>query len=218
MIIPLPAAYRLTTAVKPSLNKLRLIIRTLRYRLLRQTDTTRWKDLRNFDPSWDLRTQAVAHLIPKGSRIIEFGAGTQCLASCLDATCTYIPADLVRRGSNMMVFDLNNRPLPDLRALDLDVAVFGGVLEYIADIRDIPQWLSGQASLCIASYECSTPGLRTKEKLLERLSRISNGWVNHYTEPELKDLFRAGGFDFHSKAQWGLPGSEGSIFVFRKLQ
>ena len=53
---------------------------------------------------------------------------------------------------------------------------------------------------------------------MERLSRISNGWVNHYTEAELKGLFRAGGFDFVTKAQWGLPGSEGIIFVFRKFE
>ena len=30
-------------------------------------------DLRNFDPAWDLRTEVVAHLIPKGSRISDSG-------------------------------------------------------------------------------------------------------------------------------------------------
>lgn len=127
-----------------------------------------------------------------------------------------MPADLVRRSSNTIVFDLNKRPLPDFRELHLDVAVFGGVLEYISDVRAISNWLCSNVSMCIASYECTTPGLHTKEKAFEILSRIKNGWVTHYTEEEFKDLFRSAGFDFHEKVQWGLPGDVGSIFVFRK--
>src|ERR1700688_4060970 len=89
---------------------LRSTLRTLRCRFLNQTDAQRWMDLRNCDPAWDLRTQVIASLIPKGSREIEFGAGRQRLETYLEAACTYTPADLFSRSSNTVVFDLNKRP------------------------------------------------------------------------------------------------------------
>ena len=212
-----PRAYALLRANAMShAQSLALILRTMRCRFLRKTDTQRWTDLRNFDPAWDQRTQVIASLIPQCSRIIEFGAGRERLRTYLDGTCTYTPADLVKRSSNTVVFDLNKRPLPDLRALNLDVAIFGGVLEYIADIGDVPRWLARQVSLCIASYECATSGLSPAARALEVLSRSKNGWMNHYGEKQLKELFCAGGFTFDRKVNWGLPETGGNILVFRK--
>ena len=76
----------------------------------------------------------IAKLIPAGSNVIEFGAGRRQLEKFLPAGCTYTPSDLVDRGPGTIVCDLNRPPLPDLRHLRLKVAVFGGVLEYVADV------------------------------------------------------------------------------------
>jgi hypothetical protein len=117
------------TTIIPHSVDLKLAIAALRCRFLSQTDKRRWSDPRNIDPAWDARTQTIAHLIPQGSRVIEFGAGLQRLESYLDQTCTYIPTDVISRNSSTVVVDLNKRPLPDFRALAPNIAVFGGVLE-----------------------------------------------------------------------------------------
>jgi hypothetical protein len=194
----------------------RLALRSLRCRFLGQADMRRWKDLRNFDSDWDRRTEAIASLIPRGSRVIEFGAGRQKLHSYLDPSCTYKPADLVQREPNTIVLDLNKRPLPDLRKWNVDVAVFGGVLEYITGMSDLPEWLADQVSLCVASYELAGSGLNAKQTVLDLLSRSKAGWVNHYSEREFKDLFETAGLQLQTKTHWGSLENGGSIFVFRR--
>ena len=72
------------------------------------------------------------------------------------------PSDLVDRGGKTIVFDLNSKPLPDLSHLNLDVAVFAGVLEYISDLDSVVHWLSYQVGLCIASYRCAYTRPRTR--------------------------------------------------------
>src|SRR4249919_694547 len=91
-----------------------LVLRTLRCRLFGVSDVERWRDLRNHERDWEERTRLIAGLVPKGSCVIEFGAGGRVLGSYLGKTCTYIPADLVRRSPETVICDLNVRPLPDL--------------------------------------------------------------------------------------------------------
>ena len=191
-------------------------LRALLSILRSQPDFGRWANAETFDPTWDLRTRAIARLVPKETRVIEFGSGRELLQSYLDPTCSYVPVDLVPRSSQTLVADLNKRPLPNLELRDTDVIVFGGVLEYISRLPDIPSWLRGGPSLCIASYECVSTKRYTANRFSEILARMKNGWRNHYTEEQLKDIFRTGGFEFVSKQKWGMPGDEGYIFVFRK--
>jgi hypothetical protein len=96
-----------------------------------------WIDTSHFDTDWEERTRLMARIVPNHSRVIEFGAGKRQLESYLDPSCSYIPSDLVDRGGNTIVLDLNSRPLPDFSHLKLDVAVFGGVLEYISDLAPL---------------------------------------------------------------------------------
>src|SRR5258708_2527383 len=127
-------------------------VRTLRCRLFGTTDMSRWRDAKRFPDDWEERTRLIAQLVPKETRIIEFGAGRRNLESQIDSTCTYIPCDIVSRGDNTLVLDLNARPLPDLRDLRPDVAIFAGVIEYISDLKSILIWLSRQVTTCIISY------------------------------------------------------------------
>jgi hypothetical protein len=199
-------------------NTLGVMLRTLRCRLFGTTDVSRWRDAEAFPDDWAGRTQLIAQLVPKGTRVIEFGAGKRKLESQIDPTCTYIPCDIVSRGKDTLVLDLNARPLPNLRHLNLDMAVFAGVIEYIADLGSFVTWLSRQASTCIASYECAqTQSWGSPARLRETIRRTGAGWVNTFSEHELIEIFRSGGFALTETKDWRTPDGTERIFVFLKL-
>jgi hypothetical protein len=194
----------------------RRMLKALGVRWLARTEVAHWADLAHHDPTWDARTQRIAELVPKGARVIEFGAGRRRLQDYLDSSCRYFPSDLVSRGPDTLVHDLNRRPLPDLSGLQLDAAVFSGVLEYIRDLPSLTRWLSRHVGLCIASYECAASSPRTVGRLLEIIRRAAMGWINSYTEAELVALFRTAGFTACDSMTFSAPDGDGRIFVFRK--
>lgn len=163
-------------------------------RAFNRSDYERWGNPKSLEPWWESRTRQVAGLIPKRARVIEFGAGLRWLERYLDASCTYIPSDLVDRGPGTIICDLNQRPLPDLRSLRFDVAVFVGVLEYVKDVPSVIRWLSGQVGSCVASYEYASGKPRTPRRLVESLRRAYYGYMNIYTEAEFLAIFARCGF------------------------
>ena len=120
---------------------LRRILRNFVMRLAGRADYRRWVSPAGHETWWDERTQLIASMIPTGARVIEFGCGRRQLENFLPDECTYVPSDLVERGPGTIVCDLNTRPLPDLGHLALQVAVFGGVLEYVCDVESVIQWV-----------------------------------------------------------------------------
>ena len=158
----------------------------------------------------------MARLVPMGSRVIEFGAGSRKMAHHLDPSCTYLASDVVDRGPGTLVWDLNARPLPDLSPLKVDVAIFGGVLEYLVSLEPIARWLARHVTTCIASYECAETGAWSLNRLRERLRRARLGWVNTHTETELAGLFYAAGFVCEQKVIWHTPTGDEPIFVFQQ--
>ena len=196
-------------------NTVGLMLRTLRCRLLGTADISRWRNAEAFGDDWKERTLLIARLVPKGTRVIEFGAGKRNLESHLHPSCTYIPSDLVSRGPGTLVLDLNARPWPNLRELKLDVAVFAGVMEYISAPRAFLAWLSQQVSMCIASYECARSRARTFGRVRETIQRTGAGWVNTFTEGELIEMFRAAGFTLTDTRDWHTVDGSERIFVFR---
>jgi hypothetical protein len=196
-------------------NTFGVALRTLRCRWFGKTDLGRWRDSSTFDSDWEERAKLIARLVPKGTRVIDFGAGLRTLERHLDPSCSYIPSDLASRGSDTIVFDLNERPLPDLSYLDLDVATLAGVVEYINDVPAFVGWLAGQTSACIVSYECARNVAGTLGRLPENIRRIGAGWVNTYTESELLDVFKSDGFEMAHRISWATPQGEEQIFYFR---
>lgn len=191
-----------------------VLLRTLRCRLLGRADLARWRDAETFDGGWEQRTRLIAGLVPRASRVIEFGAGRRLLEAHLDASCTYVPSDLVARGPDTIVLDLNARPLPQLSALKLDVAVLAGVLEYIAEPASFITWLAQQVPTCITSYSCAATKSRSLGRLRETIRRTGAGWVNTFNEDELVGAFRSGGFELSHTADWHTPEGSERIFVF----
>jgi len=198
-------------------NTFGVFFRTLRCRLFGQTDLARWIDTSNFDTEWKERTQLMARIVPKQTRVIEFGAGKRQLEAYLDPTCSYFPSDLVDRGGNTIVLDLNSRPLPNLSHLKLDVAVFAGVLEYISNLDSVVLWLSYQVAMCIASYGCAHTRPRTIGRFKETIRRSGAGWINTFTEDALVQTFGAGGFILTETHDWHVGDSSERIFVFNTV-
>ena len=195
-------------------NTFEVFFRTLRCRLFGKTDFARWIDTSNYDAEWEERIQLISRVVPKHTRVIEFGAGKRQLESYLDPTCTYFPSDLVARGGNTIVLDLNSRPLPDLSHLKLDVAVFAGVLEYISDLDSVVLWLSRQVAMCIASYGCAHTRPKTIGRFTETIRRTAAGWINTFAEDALVRTFGTGGFILTETHDWRVRDSSERIFVF----
>jgi Methyltransferase domain len=182
-------------------------------KVLRATDHRRWAAPQNLEPWWDERTRLLAELVPPGSRVIEFGAGRRQLERYLDPSCTYIPSDLVDRGPGTIVCDLNQRPLPDLSSQCLDVAVFGGVLEYIFDAEALVAWLAPSVTRCVASYACVEPHAGLARRLSRHIERWRNGYMSHLTEREIVSLFGDQGFVCREQRSW--QGQR--LFLFEKV-
>jgi hypothetical protein len=193
----------------------RSLLRSLGPVLGRRPDVSRWAQVSSFDEEWEERTRIMARLVPKGSRVIEFGAGARRMARYLDPSCTYLASDVIHRGPGTLVWDLNERPLPDLSPFKVDVAIFGGVLEYLVRLEPIARWLAHHVSTCIASYECAESAAWSLGRLRERFRRARLGWVSTHTETELAGLFRAAGFVCDQKVIWHTPTGDEPIFVFR---
>lgn len=181
-------------------------------KVLRQSDYKRWANLNNFLGWWASRTERIARLIPADSRVLEFGAGNRRLESLLAPGCTYLPSDLVDRGPGTVICDLNKRPLPDLSYLILHVAVFVGVLEYVNDLPTLIEWLEGQVTVCVLSYECMRSRPFSLRRIAEVFHRAYYGYVSYYTEKELLALFDRNGFACEKNETW----RDQELFVFAK--
>jgi hypothetical protein len=194
----------------------RLLLGLLGNWLGRRPDVSRWARPSSFEAEWEERARILAGLVAPGSRVIEFGAGPHGMGRYLDPGCSYVASDVIRRGPDTFVFDLNARPLPDLSPLDVDVAVFGGVLEYLVRLAPIARWLASHVSTCIVSYECALTPAWSTARLGERLRRARLGWVSTCTEAELVRLFGAAGFGCTQTVLWHTPTGDEPIFVFRR--
>jgi hypothetical protein len=152
---------------------------------------------------WDARTRHIASMIPANSKVIEFGAGRRQLERMLPPGCTYVPSDLVDRGPGTIVADLNRRPLPDLRAVAPEVAVFGGVLEYINDVASVVKWLSDSGiATCVASFDAVPADAGVVQWFRERVRRVHFGYMCHLTEQQFQDVFREAGFFCDERQNW----------------
>lgn len=186
------------------------IVKILVFRALYVSDYQRWTNPLSLETWWNSRTEKIAKHIPKGAKVVEFGAGRRHLEQLLDQSCLYIPSDLTDRGPGTLMCDLNRRPLPDLHQLQPDVAVFAGVLEYVRDLEALVKWLSQQVSLCIASYAYVEPTHNFVNGLRIRLDRAYYGYMNSFTEEQLQCIFEKYGFACSRRETW----TNQTIFVF----
>jgi hypothetical protein len=190
--------------------------RTLFRGIVAATDLDRWRNQSELLPEWDERTKLLADLVPEGARVIEFGAGRRQMERMLQHARSYVPSDVIDRGPGTWIIDLNQRPLPDLQQLNVDTAVFGGVLEYVQNLPAVVSWLAGQVSSCIASYECARSTRGTWRRFPETVQRARIGWVNTFNEVEFLKLFEDTGFRLRDKRVWHTKDGDEPLFFFSR--
>ena len=180
-------------------------------RLQKRADHRRWTSANGLQHWWDERTQLIATMVPPGTRVIEFGCGRRVLEHHLPRGCTYVPSDIVERGPDTVVCDLNASRLPDLRHLGLQVAVFSGVLEYVADVGAVARWLAGLGiQTCIASYDAWPAGLGLVGSFRERARRLQNGYMSALSEESLLRCFAVAQMRCVEVRRWTHQG----VYVF----
>jgi polysaccharide pyruvyl transferase WcaK-like protein len=175
-------SYKIKTMLKVGLLKLR-----------KGNDLKRWSDESQLLSDWEPRTEMIFSLIPKGASVLDCGAGKMILKKYLEKDQKYTPLDLVDRGNGTIICDLNAKELPLLPKHD--VAVFSGVLEYIYDIPHLIRCLHKSVNMVVASYG-PTDGISDK------LKRIQNGWVNHFSTKEFIGFFEQEGFQCEITNTW----------------
>jgi hypothetical protein len=149
-----------------------------------ETDRSRWEDPSQLQPSWDQRARLAVAYVPRGARVLDLGCGAMALERVLPDGCRYIPCDLVARDGRTLVCDFNAGEFPG--ETPCDVVTVLGVLEYIHDAPGFLRRLSALGRPVVLSYNIA--GGRGPA------DRGSLGWVNDFSQAQLLDLLRDGGF------------------------
>jgi hypothetical protein len=179
------------------------IVRNLLMGRAGKADYKRWGSEQGLEQWWDERTKQIARLIPENTRLIEFGAGRRTMEKLIPLSSSYVPSDLVDRGPGTLVCDLNVRPLPDLKTIAPQLAVFGGVLEYIHDVDAIIRWLdeSGIKTI-VMSFDPVPEKCRLMARRRESLRRSYFGYMNMLTEHDLVAAFERAGYRCEFREPW----------------
>ncbi len=177
------------------LKEIKILFSLARITLLKwrhHSDYRSWAGHSMLSPDWEARTKSLATFIPQGRSVIEFGAGRRTLKKYLDPHAQYTPCDFVDRGEGTLIVDLN-KPLPVFPKHD--IAVFGGVLEYVIDVPELVSHLAKYFDVVIASY---VPNEAVPRKIIRR----SWGWVNDYNQAQFEKIFLQNGYICDLKENW----------------
>ena len=172
------------TIEKPlaTLRRLKAIVLTLTLR----THKKRWEKVAYAgQPEWDLRNKKLVSFIPSGSSVIDIGCGAQTLKQHLPVGCSYQPCDLVKSSPDVILCDFNANHYPKVDRQFTHV-VCSGVLEYIRDPDRFLNEISSLGGTVILSYNLRLPGD-------SKLQRMTNNWVNHFSQLDLDVIFRKAG-------------------------
>ena len=174
-------------------------------RLIRDgsSDTERWAKLESLATQLDSRAAMAARYIPAGQRVLDIGAGAMALRTQLAAGCSYFPADIVSRGPECQVVDLNKGEFPTGQ---YDWVTFLGVLEYVHDPVAVLARARAAAPSAVITYCTVNNG--------DVEVRRGMGWVNDYTRAEFEALLAGAGWMVREVAEVKRgPGNIQFMFV-----
>jgi hypothetical protein len=152
-----------------------------------RTDVVRWRRVAREVPPWDKRNRVIAGFITANSSVLDLGAGARFLKNYLKEGCSYQPCDVVVSAPDVIYCDFNSGVYPDL-ANKYDYVVCSGVFEYIRDPICFLLKIRAYGHKIILSYCVAEKG----DSIIERLA---NGWVNHFEEDQLFELFSKADMD-----------------------
>ena len=170
--------------MRPAMSRPQYIDFITRLMRAKATDAGRWSSWeRLFDPASHLRAGLAAQHLPPGGRVLDLGCGLMTLREYLTPGTAYIPLDLMARGAQCLVADLNQGHYPSGR---VDAVTMLFLLEFIHDPRALLTWAKGATDLLILTY---VP--------LERLSgddRRAAGFFNDFSVASLTGLLNECGW------------------------
>ncbi|MBL8079496.1 MAG: hypothetical protein JNM55_16140 [Anaerolineales bacterium] len=177
---------------KKYLFNIKLILRVFKSFFIR-SDYKRWENVHLEDFKWNGRNQLIANLISEGSSVIDIGAGTQSIKRYL-INCEYQPCDLVRRTEDTIYCDFNLGVYPKVNKI-YDYVVCSGVLEYIRNPEDFISYVGSVGNIAILTYA-------PLEGDASIVSRLENGWVNHFSKLQIEELFSDLNYCFEIAGCW----------------
>lgn len=156
----------------------------------RESDYQRWKDLDSHNTGWVNRIKLAVQHIPKGSSVLELGAGHAFMRDLIDASCSYQAADIVAHQPDFLVIDLNK---PYRLPQRYDVIVALGVFEYVFDVAAALERLKGSAKRIIFTYCCHVPSNDSD-------LRMRQGWLSDLNERALDAIIDEKRFEVRRKS------------------
>ena len=160
-----------------------------------ETDVARWSNPDNLENSWEPRSRFAATLIPKGSKILDLGCGKMSIEKYLHPSCTYLPADIVKRDERTLHCDINKGDIPQ-EINQVDIVVMLGVIEYVFDLPRFLKTLAQTKKKIVVSY-CDTDTGNAKDFN----QRTALGWVNAFSRAQLRNLFNDAGLTVFAEDQ-----------------
>lgn len=139
-----------------------------------------WEKEISFDTKWKFRIERMVSYIDVPGVVADFGCGMMWLEQYLGPGNSYLPIDYISRDDRTVVFDLNSKNKPEIKA---DIAFLSGVLEYVVDVNEFYSYLVVcKFKKIILSY-CTTDLHSSLE------SRRSLNWVSHESLSGLLGIF-----------------------------
>lgn len=159
----------------------------------KETDLTRWSDVKNLEAAWERRSILAADFIPSGSRVLDVGCGMMLLEKHLPFGCRYLPMDVVQRDNRTIICDLNKKPFPSDEISDANIITMLGVFEYLYDVESIFKQLFALGKTLVCSYCGYERSVNVDRKAL--------GWVNRYETSDFLKIAKTNGYFVKSQRE-----------------
>lgn len=157
------------------------------------SDKARWAQDKSLQSSWNERTALLGDYIEDGAKVIEFGAANLFLKGYLNDRVSYTGSDIVARFPEIVVCDLNEKPLK-IDLTKFDSVVMSGVLEYIYDPFYIFNYFYQEGiETILFSYSCAD---------YCKQNRLHNGWLSDFKHFEILNLISNTRFKIIKRELW----------------
>jgi FkbM family methyltransferase len=162
------------------------------YAAAKGSDGPRWCDAQALPEGAQERAQAAASAITAGAHVLDLGCGAQILRTLLPVTCRYTPADLVARGEDTVLLDLNQSQFVEGK---FDVVAMLNVLEFLHQPDQVLAKCRQAAQTLMLSYDLAGHG--------KKQARLERGYFNDFSEAELERLLKKAGWRADMKGRSG---------------
>ena len=180
----------------------------LSYQLFLPDEVT-WNELEK-NANWERmrkRVKQVAKWIDDEDKsVVDYGAGEMYMKLVLKPDVQYFPVDYIQRTSEMIVCDLNSGAFPNISA---DVIVLGAVLEFINTAESLIK------HVCKTAKRKVIVACVVIDRFNDIPGRRASGYLNDYSEQDLKDIFDSEHFIFKEKEISAVHNIE-TVFLFER--